>query len=116
MRGGRGLRLLVTACMHSRVAPLLMPATAPKWRGALRQSYQANGGLLYKTNFLTPASYEAVRDECRSLRRHFKRELDSIATGRLGCCLDSRSQADLNLMTRTLTRTLTLTPSPNPKQ
>ena len=62
--------------MHSRVAPLLMPATAPKWRGAQCQSYQA-GGLLYKTNFLTPASYEAVRDECRSLRRHFKRELDS---------------------------------------
>ena len=59
MRGGRGLRLLVTACMHSRVAPLLMPATAPKWRGALRQSYQANGGLLYKTNFLAPAAYEA---------------------------------------------------------
>ena len=113
----RGVTLLRSEHVTcSRVAPLLMPATAPKWRGALRQSYQANGGLLYKTNFLTPASYEAVRDECRSLRRHFKRELDSIATGRLGCCLDSRSQAHLNLMTRTLTRTLTLTPSPNPKQ
>ena len=99
MRGGRGLRLLVTACMHTRVAPLLMPATAPKWRGALRKSFQANGGLLYKTNFLSPATYEDVRNECRSLRRHFKRELDSIATGRLGCCLDSRSQAYLNLMT-----------------
>ena len=99
MRGGRSLRLLVTACMHTRVAPLLMPATAPKWKGALRKSFQANGGLLYKTNFLSPSTYEEVRNECRSLRRHFKRELDSIATGRLGCCLDSRSQAYLNLMT-----------------
>ena len=99
MRGGRSLRLLVTACMHTRVAPLLMPATAPKWKGALRKSFQANGGLLYKTNFLSPETYEEVRNECRSLRRHFKRELDSIATGRMGCCLDSRSQAYLNLMT-----------------
>ena len=99
MRGGRSLRLLVTACMHTRVAPLLMPATAPKWKGALRKSFQANGGLLYKTNFLSPSTYEEVRNECRSLRRHFKRELDSIATGRMGCCLDSRSQAYLNLMT-----------------
>ena len=99
MRGGRSLRLLVTACMHTRVAPLLMPATAPKWKGALRKSFQDNGGLLYKTNFLSPSTYEEVRNECRSLRRHFKRELDSIATGRMGCCLDSRSQAYLNLMT-----------------
>ena len=85
--------------MHTRVASLLMPATAPKWRGAFRKSFQANGGLLYKTNFLEPSTYEDVRKECRSLRKHFKRELDSIATGRLGCCLDSRSQAYLNLMT-----------------
>lgn len=99
MRHGRSLPFLLAACMHTRVASLLMPATAPKWRGAFRKSFQANGGLLYKTNFLEPSTYEDVRKECRSLRKHFKRELDSVATGRLGCCLDSRSQAYLNLMT-----------------
>ena len=102
----RSLRALVTAAAAARSDGLLLPATAPKWRGALKKSFQANGGLLYKENFLSPATYEAVRKECRSLRKHFKRELDSIATGRLGCCVDSRSEAYRSLMTEDVSTAL----------
>ena len=93
--------LLVTRTAHA----LLMPAHCRKWASSAR-AFNANGGILYMENFLDPVQFEAVSKECRSLRKFFKRELDSIATGRMGCCVDSRSELHRSVMSDALTAKL----------
>eukprot|EP00962_Isochrysis_galbana_P033079 scaffold10998_cov112-Isochrysis_galbana.AAC.2 len=65
---------------------------------ALQTQYQANGGVLYREHFLSPADFEAVQRECRSLRGQMRAEKDSIARRRLGVCLDRKSLTHAKLM------------------
>ena len=54
------------------------------------------------------------------MRRYFKRELDCIATGRMGCCVDARSLAHRSMMSAEISEALseitgrTLVPSEYP--
>lgn len=48
-------------------------------------------GLCVVRSFLAQAEFERVRDACRRLRRKMKREKDSMATGRVGCFIDRRT-------------------------
>ena len=66
------------------------------------------------------AVFEQLREECRGMRRYFKRELDCIATGRMGCCVDARSLAHRSMMSAEISEALseitgrTLVPSEYP--
>ena len=53
----------------------------------------ARDGALYSHNFLEPYDFDAVRREVRRLRGKMKKEKDSIAVNRHGCCLDGGSIA-----------------------
>lgn len=75
-------------------------ALAPS--AAVQTAYQFNGGVLYKEAFLSPADFEAVRRECRSLRGRMRAEKDSIALGRLGLCLDCKSVTHATLMSESV--------------
>ena len=50
-------------------------------------------GAVYVPNFLQEDIFEDVQRECRSLRSKMKLEKDSIAQGRLGRVLDSKSRS-----------------------
>jgi len=50
-------------------------------------------GAGYFHNFLEPYDFDAVRREVRRLRGKMKKEKDSIAVNRHGCCLDGGSIA-----------------------
>src|SRR6056297_3084030 len=65
---------------------------------ALQTQYQANGGVLYRENFLSPADFGVVQRECRSLRGQMRAEKDSIARRRLGVCIDRKSETHAKLM------------------
>jgi hypothetical protein len=65
---------------------------------ALQTQYQANGGVLYREHFLSPADFGAVQRECRSLRSQMQAEKDSIAKRRLGVCIDRKSLTHATLM------------------
>jgi hypothetical protein len=49
-------------------------------------------GLRVVRNFLPPEVFSQICDECRPLRPGMKREKNTLAYGRVGCFVDSRSQ------------------------
>lgn len=49
-------------------------------------------GVCTARAFLPQADFEQVRDDCRRLHRKMKREKNSVASGRMGCFVDRRSQ------------------------
>ena len=61
-------------------------------------AFVSNGGVLYRERFLSPADFEAIRRECRTLRGGMRAEKDSIALRRMGLCLDRRSHTHAMLM------------------
>lgn len=67
-----------------RASGLARPATSTLY---------AQNGIAFVTNFLTEQTFEKVKEDCRSLRGGFKLERDSIAVGRMGRYVDSRSVA-----------------------
>lgn len=83
--------LLLVLALFARCAHALQLRAGGKWASAAR-AFKANS-LLYRENFVDDAVFQELREECRGLRRFFKRELDCIATGRMGCCVDARSLA-----------------------
>lgn len=85
--------------MLMSLRPLLLLALASHGEALqTRTQFQLNGGALYRENFLSPAEFEAVRRECRTMRGQMKAEKDSIALRRLGLCLDRRSVSHATLM------------------
>ena len=49
-------------------------------------------GVCLSRAFLTEAEFAQVRDDCRRLHRKMKREKNSVASGRMGCFVDRRSE------------------------
>lgn len=61
--------------------------------GATKQSLRyTRDGLLFVPNFLPAADFAAVRADCRSVRGAMKPEKGSLAIGRAGHYVDSRSK------------------------
>jgi hypothetical protein len=87
------MRRLVLALASCGAA--LVPSGGGGGGGALvrSQSAYARDGILLLRDFLAPDELAAVLDDCRKLRASLKLERSSIAVGRLGRVLDSRSAA-----------------------
>lgn len=63
-----------------------------------KSKFAANGGFLYCPSFLSPAEFEAVRGECRSLYSKMGKEDNVLTKGRLGLLLDHRSLTHKTLL------------------
>ena len=59
-------------------------------------------GICVVPRFLPDSDFARVQEDCRRLRARMKREKDSIATGRMGCFVDRRSETHALLTSGTV--------------
>ena len=79
-------------CSASAFSKAWQPAAAVATVGRRSTPYSRDG-VAFIAEFLPAADFTKVRDDCRSLRGGMKLEKDSIAIGRMGRYVDSRSAA-----------------------
>ncbi|KAL1522943.1 hypothetical protein AB1Y20_017907 [Prymnesium parvum] len=96
---------MAVAVLHTALL-LLLPARElrPGLSGTARSFDQ--DGFVYIPSLLPSDAFDKVQRECRSYRSRLKPERNSIANGRLGHVLDSRSVAHQTFLTDTMSKRL----------
>ena len=92
MTVARRARVAAVLCATTRIGVYALATSAGAKSGSHARGY-VNDGCVFVRDFLPQATFATICDDVRRLKGQMKPEKNSIAIGRLGRVLDSRSDA-----------------------